>query len=137
MLLSQRTTMCRCLLFEQHLRHPLRSHLLIGTGLVSALNERQLDAMADRRGPTTLLSQAAPQELGHRILQSPVLLDRADLYRAHQVIGQVERRLHRAMIPASWFSGSPLNPVPRSPARSPAAAAAGPRSTASGAARGG
>ena len=83
-------------LFEQHLGHALGGHLLIRPGLVSALYEWQVEASAGRRSRATLLREAAPQKVGHRVLKPSVLLDRADLHRAHKVVGQIERRLHPA-----------------------------------------
>jgi alpha-D-ribose 1-methylphosphonate 5-triphosphate synthase subunit PhnL len=77
---------------------------------VSALDEREPDSLAGRRRHPRLLGQAAPEKVGDHILQLAVLFDGADLDRAHQVIGQIERRLHAAIIPAIWFSG---NDAPR------------------------
>lgn len=104
MLLSQRITKGSCLLFEKHLRNPLGRHLLARSGLMSTLDEGQFQPAASRRRrDSALLSEAAPQEVRHRIFDLPVLLDRTDLHRTYQIIGQVERRLHEAIMPESWL----------------------------------
>src|SRR5947209_11813052 len=103
-LLSQRITAKPSLLFEQHLRYPLRGHLLARPSFVGALDERQLEASRDPTRPTPLLGQAAPQEVGDRVLEPPVLLGGARLYRANEVIRQIERRLHEAIVPAMRVS---------------------------------
>src|SRR5215208_2818471 len=104
-LLSQRITVPRRLFLQQGLRHTLRSHLFARPGLVGAFDERQPDAPAGRCRPGGSAGQAAPEQVGDGVLEPSVLLDGADLHRAHYVVRQIERSLHGLMVPESWFSG--------------------------------
>ncbi|MEA2559598.1 MAG: hypothetical protein QOH06_1102 [Acidobacteriota bacterium] len=101
------------LFVKQHLGYPFRGHLVTRPGFVSALDERKLKASAHLRFWAVLLGKAAPQKLCYRVLELPVLLDRADLDSAYQFIRKIQRRLHRAIMPESWFSGPCLQPRPR------------------------
>jgi hypothetical protein len=77
------------LFVQQNIGGPFRRHLLAGKSFMSALDEGEFHAATDLRRKKGLLSQAAPQQIGDHVLELPVLLDSADLYRTHYVIGQV------------------------------------------------
>src|SRR5919108_3941099 len=56
------------------------------------------------RRPRFAGSHAFADELRDRVLQFLVLMNGTDFHFAHQLVGDIKSRLHRAIFPESWFS---------------------------------
>ena len=64
----------------------------------------QLDRFGQSRRSRLARSHSFTQELRDGVLEFFVFVHRADFHFVHQVIGKIERGLHFAIFPESWFS---------------------------------
>ena len=78
-------------LIEQDGRYGLREHLFSRGSGVPSFYQRELDAGADIVRATI---ETTAQEIGDEILERAVLANSAELYRAHEFVGEFERGFH-------------------------------------------